>query len=130
MDLNSKNLINQQNCAKVFCKSYKVAMLNFSTTVQKLLQTLTNTIGESSMENSLSDFRIFPLKYANRYRTVSTNFSDDFGEENGNNGLQMLIALNISCGELNNEYPNDVISVVSDSNANFKVSNFSIAEKC
>ncbi|KAI1713698.1 dystroglycan (Dystrophin-associated glycoprotein 1) domain-containing protein [Ditylenchus destructor] len=95
------------------------------TTVQKLLQTLTNTIGESSMENSLSDFRIFPLKYVNRYRTVSTTFSDEFGDENGNNGLfspdQMLIALNISCGELNNEYPNEVISVVSDNSAIFKV---------
>ncbi|KAI1713314.1 CBR-DGN-1 protein [Ditylenchus destructor] len=95
------------------------------TTVQNLLQTFTNTIGESSMKNSLSDFQIFPLKYVNQYRAASTTFSDEFGQENGNIGLfspdQMLIALNISCGELNNEYPNEVISVVSDNSAIFKV---------
>lgn len=76
--------------------------------------------GSSAPETTaLTDWRVFPAEYLDRFRTVAETHVELEGYAPKPD--QMVLVLNISCGELS-ESASDVINALAESGQHFRVS--------
>lgn len=87
------------------------------------LYTLLSSSLKDGLETLESDFRVFPYSYLPRFRKLVETKLEWSSEDlivDDIKGDQLIVVLNISCGELS-DYANEVISVVADGYSDFRV---------
>ncbi|KAF7634198.1 Peptidase S72 domain-containing protein [Meloidogyne graminicola] len=90
-------------------------------TIEKQFQTVKNLLSIlKSTQLRINDVRIFPRKYLERYRNVKETLYELASNINNYDNNGMVISLNISCGEID-EQASNIISEIAENGLAFQV---------